>query len=66
MADTENTSTDTDETVPAADSGPEAEETTDVAASGSTEVPEDEAEETPAEPEAAAEPEPGAATADHP
>jgi ribonuclease E len=60
VADTENTSTDTDtdETVLAADSGPNAEEPTDVAP-GSTEVPEDEepAEET-AEPEAAADPEP--------
>jgi ribonuclease E len=57
VADIENTSTDTDETVPAADSGPNAEEMTDVVASASTEVPEDEepAEETPAE--AAAEPE---------
>ncbi|HEY0400395.1 MAG TPA: hypothetical protein VGD09_00140, partial [Blastococcus sp.] len=60
MADIENTSTDTDEAVPAADSAPNAEETTDVVASGGTEVPEGEepAEETPAEPEAAAEPEP--------
>ncbi|MCW2702902.1 MAG: Ribonuclease, Rne/Rng family, partial [Blastococcus sp.] len=60
MADIENTSTDTDETVPAADSAPNAEEATDVVASGGAEVPEEEepAEETPAEPEAAAEPEP--------
>jgi ribonuclease E len=57
VADTENTSTDTDETVAETAPGTETGETTDPVAPVGSEVPEDEAEETPAEPEAAAEPE---------
>ena len=59
MADTEYTNTDTDETVPATDSEPSQEGTTDVVAPGGSDITEDDesAEETPAE-DAEAEPEP--------